>query len=40
MFETRHVICPTAQALASSQLQADYQLCWAGIEKHFDPTAR
>jgi homogentisate 1,2-dioxygenase len=38
MFETRHVISPTAQALASSQLQADYQACWAGIERHFDPT--
>lgn len=40
MFETRHVICPTAQALASRTLQADYQACWAGIQKHFDPNRR
>jgi len=35
MFETRAVLAPTAQALASPQLQADYQQCWAGIRKHF-----
>jgi homogentisate 1,2-dioxygenase len=40
MFETRHVIVPTSWALASPQLQADYQQCWAGIGKHFTPTAR
>jgi homogentisate 1,2-dioxygenase len=39
MFETRHVIVPTPAALASPQLQADYQQCWAGIGKHFRPTA-
>ena len=35
MFETRHVIVPTPYALASPQRQADYQQCWAGIQKHF-----
>lgn len=38
MFETRHVIVPTAYALSSPQLQADYQQCWAGIGKHFRPA--
>lgn len=37
MFETRLPLCPTAQALASPQLQADYADCWRGIRKHFDP---
>ncbi|WUR10934.1 homogentisate 1,2-dioxygenase [[Empedobacter] haloabium] len=36
MFETRNVIVPTEQALASGQRQRDYQQCWAGIRKHFD----
>ncbi|WEF34353.1 homogentisate 1,2-dioxygenase [Pseudoduganella chitinolytica] len=35
MFETRNVIVPTEQALASPQRQRDYQQCWAGIRKHF-----
>jgi len=39
MFETRHPLVPTAQALASPQLQPDYQQCWAGIGKHFRPDA-
>ena len=38
MFETRSVLCPTAHALASPQLQPDYFECWMGIGKHFDPT--
>jgi homogentisate 1,2-dioxygenase len=38
MFETRAVIRPTAQALASSQLQAHYFECWQGLAKTFDPT--
>jgi len=38
MFETRNVLVPTAQALASPQLQANYQACWAGIGKHFRTT--
>ncbi len=37
MFETRSVLCPTAHALASPQLQDDYFECWMGIGKHFDP---
>jgi homogentisate 1,2-dioxygenase len=37
MFETRHVLLPTAQALASPQLQRDYSQCWAGLGKHFTP---
>jgi homogentisate 1,2-dioxygenase len=35
MFEARHVIRPTAQALGSPQRQADYQQCWQGLGKHF-----
>jgi len=38
MFETRNVLCPTAQALASPQLQGSYHECWAGIRKHFRAT--
>jgi homogentisate 1,2-dioxygenase len=38
MFETRKVICPTQQALASPQLQGNYYECWQGIAKHFDPS--
>jgi homogentisate 1,2-dioxygenase len=36
MLETRKVIRPTRQALASPQLQANYHECWQGIAKHFD----
>lgn len=35
MFETRDVIRPTAQALASPQLQPDYYQCWQGFKKNF-----
>jgi len=38
MFETRNVLCPTAQALASPQLQGSYHECWAGIRKNFRTT--
>jgi homogentisate 1,2-dioxygenase len=38
MFETRNVIRPTRQALASKQLQANYIDCWQGLRKHFDPN--
>jgi homogentisate 1,2-dioxygenase len=38
MFETRTVLCPTAQALALPQRQTGYHDCWAGIRKHFRPT--
>jgi homogentisate 1,2-dioxygenase len=35
MFETRHVIRPTRQALESAALQADYFQCWQGLRKQF-----
>jgi homogentisate 1,2-dioxygenase len=38
MFETRTPLVATPQALQSPQLQIDYQACWAGIAKHFDPA--
>jgi homogentisate 1,2-dioxygenase len=37
MFESRCVIRPTAFALQSAQLQADYWQCWQGLKKHFKP---
>jgi len=37
MFETRKVIRPTAQALASPQLQRDYWKAWQGLARHFAP---
>jgi len=37
MFETRHVLRPTAQALDAPQRQADYQDCWQGLARHFTP---
>jgi len=40
MFETRCLLKPTAFALASPQLQADYASCWQGLRKRFvDPGA-
>jgi homogentisate 1,2-dioxygenase len=38
VFETRAVIRPTQAALDSPHLQRDYQHCWGGIQKHFDPS--
>ncbi len=38
MLETRAVIRPTSQALASGQLQADYWRCWQGLKKNFNPA--
>jgi len=38
MFETRNVLCPTAQALGLPQLQGSYQDCWASIRKNFRTT--
>ena len=38
MFETRFVWRPTAYALQSPQLQADYARCWDGLRKNFDPS--
>ena len=35
MFESRYVIHPTPQALASPQLQPNYQACWQGLASHF-----
>ncbi|MDY0022660.1 homogentisate 1,2-dioxygenase [Arenimonas caeni] len=40
MFESRSVIRPTAQALAGGHRQRDYQACWQGLGKHFDPSRR
>jgi homogentisate 1,2-dioxygenase len=40
MFETRRVIHPTRQALESPQRQQNYQACWQGLEKRFDPGQR
>jgi homogentisate 1,2-dioxygenase len=39
MFETRAVIRPTAQALEAAHRQRDYQACWAGLRRNFDPAA-
>jgi homogentisate 1,2-dioxygenase len=38
MFETRNPLVATPYALQSPQLQGNYQACWAGIAKHFDPA--
>ncbi len=38
MFESRCVIRPTALALQSAQLQADYWQCWQGLKKNFNPS--
>lgn len=40
MFETRAVIHPTAQALASPTRQGEYIACWAGLKKHFNPDQK
>ena len=40
MFETRTLIRPTQQALASTSLQSNYADCWQGIRKHFNPNQR
>jgi homogentisate 1,2-dioxygenase len=37
MFESRHVIRPTAQALAAAHRQQDYQACWQGLRRNFTP---
>jgi homogentisate 1,2-dioxygenase len=39
MFETRAVLRPTRQALDAAHRQRDYQACWTGLKKHFDPGA-
>lgn len=40
MFETRHVLRPSAQALDAAHRQADYQQCWQGLASHFTPEKR
>jgi homogentisate 1,2-dioxygenase len=40
MFETRCVIRPTRYALDCALLQSDYQECWQGLPKLFDPRQR
>lgn len=40
MFETRHVWRPTQHALDTAERQREYQRCWQGLKKHFDPTKR
>ncbi|MGH8032723.1 MAG: homogentisate 1,2-dioxygenase [Luteimonas sp.] len=37
MFETRAVLRPTRQALDAAHRQRDYQQCWAGLRRRFDP---
>lgn len=37
MFESRAVIRPTAQAVAAPHRQREYQACWAGLKKNFNP---
>lgn len=39
MFETRAVIRPTRQALDAPHRQRDYQACWSGLQKRFDPPS-
>ncbi len=35
MFESRYLLRPSAQALSSPQLQADYAAAWQGLKRHF-----
>ena len=37
MFETRHIIRPTRFALETPALQRDYQRCWDGLKRNFQP---
>ena len=37
MFESRSVFTATAQALQCPSRQRDYQACWQGLRKHFNP---
>ena len=38
MFESRNVIRPAQQAIDAAHRQRDYQHCWDGLRKHFDPA--
>ncbi|TWG85979.1 homogentisate 1,2-dioxygenase [Cupriavidus gilardii J11] len=40
MFETPAVIRPTPYAAQSDQLQSDYQRCWQGLRKNFNPNQK
>lgn len=40
MFETRAPLRPSAFALRTSALQTDYDDCWRGLTKHFDPRSQ
>ncbi|HEY6212379.1 MAG TPA: homogentisate 1,2-dioxygenase domain-containing protein, partial [Vicinamibacterales bacterium] len=35
MFETRHILRPSAEALDAPQRQRDYWRCWQGLKKNF-----
>ena len=37
MFETRAVLRPTPNALATAERQREYWRCWQGLKKHFNP---
>ncbi|MCK9488974.1 MAG: homogentisate 1,2-dioxygenase [Xanthomonadales bacterium] len=37
MFESRAVIRPTGQAIDAAHRQVQYQQCWHGLRKHFQP---
>jgi homogentisate 1,2-dioxygenase len=40
MFETSGLLQPSAAALASPTLQADYDSCWSGLEARFTSAPR
>ena len=40
MFESLYMINPTGFALETLEIDADYQNCWLGIEKHFNPNKK
>jgi homogentisate 1,2-dioxygenase len=40
MFETRAVLRPSVYAASCPALQADYDQCWQGLARHFDPEAK
>jgi homogentisate 1,2-dioxygenase len=37
MFETRWLLGPSTQSLEAEHRQRDYQECWQGLRRHFDP---
>ncbi len=39
MLESRYLMQATPWALQTPQRQRDYQACWAGLRRHFDPAA-